>query len=111
MMRIRAGELRSRATILKPSKQTNTDGNPKRNYTAFKTNIPAKLEMLRGRELWEARAVYGESVARLRLRYIADLKADMQITVNGRTYEIMPPIDNVGERNLELVLMIKEIAR
>ncbi len=111
MMRLRAGELRNRATILKPSKPTNLDGNPKRTYTTHKSNVPVKLEMLRGRELWEAKAIYGESIARLKMRFIADLKADMQVTVNGRTYEIIPPIDNVGERNRELILMIKEIVR
>lgn len=107
---IKAGELRHRAEILKPKEATNTDGNPKEEYETFKTGVPVGFQKAPwGREFWEAKALHGESLRRLMLRYMPGIREDMLIKVNGRTYSIIPPIDNVADLNRELVLIVKEV--
>lgn len=102
-----------RAKILKPNKPTNTDGNPKRLFETFLEDVPVWYETLRGREFWEAKALHGETVARIRLRYMPDkqITADMRIELHDRTLEIIPPIDNAYERNREIILTVKEVGR
>ncbi len=107
---IKAGELRHRAEILKPTTGTNTDGNPKEAYETFKTGVPVGFQKAPwGREFWEAQALHGVSVRRLMMRYMPGIREDMLIKVNGRTYSIIPPIDNVADLNRALVLTVKEV--
>jgi len=107
---IKAGELRHRAEILKPKETTNTDGNPLEEYESFRKGVPVGFQKAPwGREFWEAQALHGVSVRRLMLRYIPGLREDMLVVINGRTYSIIPPIDNVADLNRELVLTVKEV--
>lgn len=107
---IKAGELRHRATIYTPKRSRNIDGNPREEYRIFKTGVPVGFQKAPwGREFWEAKQLHGESVRRLMMRYISGIREDMQIKVNGRTYEVIPPIDNVADLNRELVLTVKEV--
>ncbi len=107
---IKAGELRHRATIYRPARTKNIDGNPKEKYVPFKCNVAVGWQKSPwGREFWEAKALHGISVRRLMLRYIPGIREDMRITVNGRTYDIVPPIDNVADLNRELILTVKEV--
>lgn len=106
---MRAGELRLRATILKPANE-NTDGNPKETYEPFMSNIPAAIHNNPwGREFWEAKSQRGESVQRIKMRYIPGVTPDMRVSLAGHTYEIVPPIDNVAGRDTELILIVKEV--
>ncbi len=107
---IKAGELRHRAEILKPKTGTNTDGNPKEEYEIQLTGVPVAFQKAPwGREFWEAKALHGVSLRRIMMRYLPGIKEDMRIVVNDRTYEIIPPIDNVADLNRELVLTVKEV--
>jgi|LSQX01.3.fsa_nt_gb head-tail adaptor len=107
---IKAGELRHRADILKPKETVNIDGNPKEEYEVFKAGVPVGFQKAPwGREFWEAQAQHGISVRRLMMRYMPGIREDMRIKVNNRTYEIIPPIDNVADLNRELVLIVKEV--
>lgn len=107
---MRAGELRHRATILKAIDCPSVDGNPVQEYETFKAGVPAAIHKNPwGREFIEARAIHGQSVQRIRMRYIPGLTLDMQVLLNGRIYSILPPIDNVGERNTEIILTVKEV--
>ena len=107
---IKAGELRHRAVIKKVKDIENTDGNPEEQYETFKSNVPVGFQKSpKGREFWEAKALFGESVRRLMMRYIPGIEENMIIEVNGRTYSIIPPVDNVADLNRELVLLVKEV--
>lgn len=107
---MRAGELRHRATILKPRAGNNADGNPVQKYEPFMEGVPVAIHKNPwGREFIEARTIHGVSVQRIKMRYIPGITLDMRIRLNGRTYEIIPPIDNVAERNFELILTVKEV--
>lgn len=98
-----------RADILKPKTVTNTDGNPKEDFETHLSDVPVYFETARGREFWEAKGLHAETVGRIRLRYIDGIVPDMRLVLNGRTFEIIPPINNAYERNRELILTVKEV--
>lgn len=98
-----------RAAILKPKEITNIDGNPAEEYEEHLQGVPVWFETLRGREFWEAQAQHGETVGRIRLRFIPGITADMRLVLNNRTFGIIPPINNAFERNRELILTVKEV--
>lgn len=100
-----------RATIQKPKATPNTTGRAVDEYETHLLNVPVYFETLptRAKEFWEAKGLHGITIGRVRLRYISGITEDMRIILNGRTLEIIPPIDNVNERNKELVLTVKEV--
>lgn len=100
-----------RAKISKVSEGTNTTGNPGEEFELYADNVPAWYESLREKELWEARAVFGETVARIRLRYSPDLviKQGMKVEMDGREFRVAAPPDNKYLRNRETVLTVKEV--
>ena len=98
-----------RADILKLKSGTNADGNPQEEYETHLSGVPVWFETARGREFWEAKGLHAETVGRIRLRYIDGIAPDMRLVLNGRTFEIIPPINNAYERNRELILTVKEV--
>ena len=98
-----------RATILQPADPENNSGAAVDVYEELHADVPVYFETLRGREYWEAKALNAETVGRIKMRYIQGITADMRISLNDRTFEIIPPIDNMNERNKELVLTVKEV--
>lgn len=98
-----------RADILKPTTGDNTEGNPAEIYETHLRGVPVWFETARGREFWEAKGLHAETVGRIRLRYIDGITMDMRLALNGRTFEIIPPINNAYERNRELILTVKEV--
>ena len=98
-----------RATILAPTDQPNTTGAAIDAYEPLHQNVPVYFETMRGREFWEARGLNAETIGRIKMRFIPGITADMRLVLNGRTFEIIPPIDNMNERNKELVLTVKEV--
>jgi SPP1 family predicted phage head-tail adaptor len=108
---MRAGALRQRAVIQRLTTVPNTTGSPfqQEQWVPYVENVPVELNALRGREFWEARRENAETVARIRMRYISGITTDMRVIVDGRTFDIIPPIDNVGGRNAELVLLVREV--
>jgi SPP1 family predicted phage head-tail adaptor len=98
-----------RANILKPKTAANIDGNPTEAYEPCMRGVPVYFETARGREFWEAKGLHAETVGRIRLRYIDGITPDMRLVLNGRTFEIIPPINNAYERNRELILTVKEV--
>lgn len=100
-----------RATILRHKADTNTTGRAFDEYEVHLEGVPVYFETLsaRAREFWEARGLHSETSGRVRMRYIAGITVDMRIVVGGRTFDIVPPVDNVRARNKELVLAVKEV--
>lgn len=98
-----------RATIQKPKVGTNTTGAAADVYEPHVSSVPVYFETLRGREYWEAKGLNAETVGRIRMRYLSGITADMRLVLNSRTFEIIPPINNVNERNKELILTVKEV--
>ncbi len=91
------GDLRDRITILK---QKEIEGPVKPlDDGAFEDycTIWAKVEYLRGREFWSAKAVNAEMTVRFIVRYRTDISTDMRIRFESRTYNIsaVMPLDNM----------------
>ena len=100
-----------RGTIKKPKVGTNLTGNSKDDYEVQYSNVPMYFETLtsRGREYWEAKSIHSETLGRIRIRYLADISPNAIIELDGRTLEVIPPMDNVNGRNRELIMNVKEI--
>lgn len=100
-----------RADIMKPDEElANTDGNPMEKYEMFLEDVPVYFQdPPRGKEFKEAGGIHSETVGKIRLRFIDGIKPDMLLVLNNRTFAIIPPINNVHERNRELVLTVKEV--
>jgi SPP1 family predicted phage head-tail adaptor len=67
----------------------------------------ASIEPLQGRELLSARLIQSEVTTRIRLRYLAGVKAKMRVLFGSRVFDIQDVI-NPEERNIELQLMCIE---
>lgn len=60
------------------------------------TTVWAKVEYLKGREFWEAKAVNAETTVRFIIRHRNDIKNDMRVSYGGKFYNItgIMPLDN-----------------
>ena len=99
------------AKILKPKDPDNTDGDPMEDYETYIEEAPVWQENMRERELWEARALFGETVAKFRMRFASDkaIEQGMIIEVDDRQFRIAAPPDNKYLRNKEIILTCKEV--
>lgn len=69
----------------------------------------AKVEPLQGREYWAARRVNGEVSTRVTIRYRPGLDNSMRLKHGDRVLELVSPPINIGERDVELQLLCKEV--
>lgn len=108
---INPGELRHKVDILTPPEAQNDYGeeDPTEEWTVFKT-VWAAVEPLKGRELFTAQQINSEITCKVKMWYIAGVKAKMRIRARGQVFEIVgPPVDlNLAHRELEL--MCKEVS-
>jgi SPP1 family predicted phage head-tail adaptor len=102
---MRAGALRHRITI-ESHTDTNTRGEVSESWSTFK-EVWASIEPLKGREWIESGILESEVDARVRMRYLKDVKPQMRITYGDYTYEIVS-IRDIDMRKREMILMVKE---
>lgn len=102
---MRAGRLRHRVTIQQPVVDTSWGGTT--TWEAF-APVWAAIEPLRGREFFAAQQMQSEATAKITIRYLAGVTANMRVVHESRIFELTgPPIDP-EERHVELQLMVKE---
>lgn len=67
-------------------------------YDDFVT-VWAKVEYLKGREFWEAKAVNAETTVRFIIRYRKDIKNDMRVLYDKKFYNVtsVMQLDNTGK--------------
>jgi len=105
---MRAGRLRHKVTVEQPAQVQNEYGELVDQWIAVATRRAA-VEPLTGRENFAADTLSSESTARIVLRYGSDLAAiDSTWRINhaGTIYDIQSVI-NPGQRNKEIILMVK----
>ncbi len=111
---MRAGRLRHRVTIQQPTEAGAAAGNVTKTWSTYKETW-AEIEPLSGREFFEGAALDREITARIRMRYLSGLTADMRIVRGGvesngdpktgaDVWDIQSVI-NVDQRNRELEVM------
>ncbi len=67
----------------------------------------AKVEHLKGRELFEAQQTVGEVTTRFTVRWRSDFTPKMTITYDGKTYDIVDIDEETLDRQVGVILMGK----
>lgn len=88
-MPLNAGDLRHRITIEEPKYgQDAQTGERSVSWRTFKADIAAAIAPLSARELVAGQAMQSKVVARITIRYLAGLTADMRIVHRDTVYNI-----------------------
>ncbi len=103
---MKAGKLRYVAELLKPA----ATGDAYSTGTGFTSVGTARVDLapLNGSEIHSAHQTQGKLVARVWMRYRADIKASWRLVVDGNTWEIAsPPMDKKGHKTqLEMLVYL-----
>ena len=103
---MKAGKLRYVAELLKPS----TTGDAYNSALGFDSVGTARVDLapLNGSEIHSAHQTQGKLVARVWMRYRADIKASWRMVIDGNTWEIAsPPMDKKGHKTqLEMLVFL-----
>lgn len=102
------GELRDRITFQIKPEQSGGVINLDPTFEDYCT-VWAKVEYLKGREFWSAKAVNAEQTVRLIIRYRTDITADMRVKFGGNTYEIIAPPMPLDNKKRWLVILCSEV--
>ena len=106
---MRAGMLRHRVTIQRQEIVFGKFGAPLHDKVWENVaTVWASLEAMSGREFFVIQQAQSEVTQCIRIRYRADVTADMRVIHNGRVFNIVAPLpDNRGRK---LVLMCREVS-
>lgn len=100
MSRIKAGDLRTQVTLMRPTGawENETTGTSWRRGAAFEdvATVPAARREVSGREFFEAHAVYAEDVVTFTLRWRADVTAKWRVRHHGTVYNILE-VNHLGD--------------
>ncbi|WP_315122335.1 phage head closure protein [uncultured Clostridium sp.] len=69
----------------------------------------AKVEYLKGREFWEAKANNAETTVRFIIRYRKDIDTNMIVKYNNSIYNIVAPPTPLDNTKRWLVVLAKEV--
>ncbi len=103
---MRAGQLRHRLKILKPTDVAASWNNTETTWATYATPW-GKIEPMSGREYYEAAQVQSETRYIITIRYIRGLMPNMRISFEGRIFKIIAGLDP-KERNRKLEIIATE---
>ena len=106
---MRAGALRHQVVIERPQITRDSAGGEVTTWLSIAT-VYASVEPISGREWVTANAAGGDLSHRVRMRYTPDLDLTDRLRFNSRIFQVESVI-NTDERNVELVVMCREIKR
>jgi len=89
---MKTGDMKAKITFQKIDGTTLIDNIEMPNWIDY-TTCWAKVEWLRGKELWTAQVIHPEINVRFIARYRNDITHDMRIVHNDKIYEIIDIID------------------
>jgi SPP1 family predicted phage head-tail adaptor len=104
---IRAGELRHRIQIVKPSLAQDTAGGWQIDKNNLFATVWASVEALTGRELYSAQQKVSEVTHKITIRWLAGVKSKMNIWFDNRQFQI-ENVQNPDERHKKLELLCIE---
>lgn len=104
---MRSGMLRHRVTLQRFQQGQDAYGGPVETWEDVAT-VWASLEAMSGREFFASQQAQSEITQRIRIRYRADVTADMRAIHNGKVFNIVAPLPD--NRNRELVLMCQKVS-
>ncbi len=109
---MKSEELRHKVTVEQLSKAKDTDGSILENWVPFVT-VRAGIITTGGHEFYAAQKINAETSAVFKIRFRSGIKTTMRIRYSDadtdRIFEILPPINNVGGLNRELLISAKEV--
>lgn len=105
---MRAGKLRHRVTIEQPTESATGTGNVTRTWATF-AKRHCEIEPLTGTEFFSGAALEREVSARIRMRYLPGLTAEMRIVHGSDVWDIQSII-NLDTRNREIEVMVARSA-
>lgn len=109
---IEAGRLRHRVTIERANETQDGLGQAVSTWVAFAQRVPALVEELSGRELWNAQQIQADLTMSVSLRWLDGVKSKMRLIwhdkAGDRTLSIEVPPRNPDGRKRDMVLLCKE---
>jgi SPP1 family predicted phage head-tail adaptor len=105
--RIKAGELRHRIVIVKPTIAQDTAGGWQEDTDKLGATTWAKIEALSGRELYAAQQKVSEVTHRITVRWCPGIASNMNVWFENRLFQIQA-VSNPDERHKMLELLCIE---
>lgn len=105
---IRAGELNTWATFRRSTKLKSTSGQVVETW-ADACTVPAKKETTGGGEFYAAQKKNAETTALVTVRYTQKIDDRMRLKHGNREYEILPPINDVDNAHIKMLVSCKEV--
>ena len=103
---MQAGKLRHRVSLQQPVQAQAADGGVTNSWLTV-ISVPASIEPLNGRELWNAQQVQPDVTHRVTLRYHPNVSPRWRFLFGYRTFNVLTVL-NTDERNRELICMCME---
>jgi len=100
-------KLRHRVTIQEYIPTRDSFGAEVEVWTGIAT-VWASVEPLSGKEYFAAQQINSEITAKITMRHLNNINPKMRAVFDSRIFEILS-IVNLEERNISLVLMVKEV--
>lgn len=105
---VNPADMRHRVTIKEIVTSKNSDGSGTRNPFPLAVDVPASINPQRGRLFWQAQQNNASVDSEIIIRYLAGVKAKMQVVFGVRVFGIVSVV-NPEERNLYLHLFCTEV--
>jgi len=105
---MRAGSLKHKIIIEKPTTSTDGYGAVENNYEEFKT-VFASVEQFTSKEYFFSNQIVEVCSKKFRVRFFSGLEMDMRINFNGEYFDIKDFV-NPYERNRELIIAASKIS-
>lgn len=105
--RIRAGELRHRIQLVKPTLVQDASGGIEEDQASVTATVWASVEALTGRELYAAQQKVSEVTHKITIRYMSGITAKLNVRFDNREFQI-EAVQNPDERRKMLLLLCIE---
>lgn len=106
---MRAGDLKYRIELLKPTESKGSLGNVKQEYSSFVDDlIPVAIRSIKQTENYVSEQIKTKSELKFVMRYLPGVDTSMRVKFEGKTYEILDVLNPIYARK-ELQLYAKVV--
>lgn len=104
---MRIGQLRHKISLVEIVEVQDEMGSFTQNEVLFQ-ELMAEIKPISGNERFISNGLFTEATAQIRCRYVPGVSTKHKIKFGSRTFDIIN-IENKDERNIELLLIVKEL--
>ena len=105
---MKAARLRHQITIQQVNETKDSFGGVTESWVTFAT-VRAEIKPVSGREYFANEQQNSTISHKVAIRYLVGVTAKMRILFGARIFDIVSPPINFEERNIEMVLMCREV--